>query len=78
MGNEERDLRAYARGTQMRLILGGLALAVLAGNGLIWLIYGPGAARMGLLCSLAALLPLGLIAGWLWLLDQLAGRAADE
>ncbi len=78
MGDRERDLRAYARGTQLRFILGGLALAIVVGNGLIWLIYGPGAARMGLLCSLAALFPLGLIAGWLWLLDQLAGRAADE
>jgi hypothetical protein len=58
-----QDLRAYARRTQVGLALGGLALLLLVGDGLVWLIYGQEAAGLAVLCSLLGLSPLVLI--WL-------------
>lgn len=70
-----RDLRKYMRDTNLRLILGGLLLLIFIGGGLIWLIYGAGAAAMGLLCILAAFLPIGLILSFLGLSDWIVKRA---
>jgi hypothetical protein len=56
-----RDLREYARQTNARLGIGAFLLLFVVGLGLIYLIYGPGAAMMGLLCLLAGLTPLILI-----------------
>jgi hypothetical protein len=56
-----RDLRRYARSTQLRLILGGLALVIFVGGGLVWWLYGPRAAAMALLCTLAGLAPVLMI-----------------
>jgi hypothetical protein len=58
-----RDLRRYAQQTNARLILGGILLLFLVGDGLIYIIYGREAAIMGLICLLAGLSPLLLI--WL-------------
>lgn len=68
------DLRKYASQTTFRIVLGALLLLFTVGIGLIWLIYGPGAAMMGFLCLLGALLPIGLV--WLALfgLDKLVKR----
>ncbi len=70
-----RDLRKYMRDTNVRLIAGALLLLFIVGDGLIWLIYGPGAAVMGLLCILAALVPIGLILLLLELSDWIVKRA---
>lgn len=70
-----RDMRAYAGGTQLRLIAGGLFLALAVGTLLVRLIYGPDAGRSALICTLLALLPLGLIWGLLSLLGWIARRA---
>jgi hypothetical protein len=70
-----RDLKKYMRGTNLRLILAGLLLLIFVGGGLIWAIYGAGAAAMGLLCILAAFLPIGLILFLLGLLDWIVKRA---
>ena len=56
-----RDLRKYSRGTNLRLALGAFILLFVVGVGLIWLIYGEGAAGMGLVCLLAALFPVILV-----------------
>ena len=56
-----KDLRKYARDTNIRMALGAFILLFVVGVGLIWAIYGQGAAGMGLLCLLAALLPIILI-----------------
>lgn len=56
-----RDLRKYSRETYLRLALGAFILLFVVGVGLIWAIYGQGAAGMGLLCLLAALVPIILI-----------------
>ena len=70
-----RDLRDYVKGTNVRLIFGALALLFIVGDGLIWLIYGFGAAMMGLLCMLGAFLPIGLIFLFLNLTDWIVKRA---
>ncbi len=72
-----RDLRAYARSTTGRLIVGALVLLFLVGDGLIWAIYGKGPAVAALLCTALGLGPVLLVAGLLWLLDVLA-RLADR
>jgi hypothetical protein len=46
----KRDLRDYARQTSFRLIVGGILILFLVGDGLIYLIYGSAAALSGLLC----------------------------
>ena len=56
-----KDLRKYTRDTIVRLALGAFILLFVVGVGLIWVIYGEGAAGMGLACLLAALLPIILI-----------------
>jgi hypothetical protein len=70
-----RDLRSYMKGTNVRLIVGALALLFIVGDGLIWLIYGLGAALMGLLCMLGAFVPIGLILFFLNLSDWIVKRA---
>ena len=56
-----RDLRRYAKQTNIRLIIGGIAILVIIGDGLILLFYGRDAAVLGLLCLVIALMPLLLI-----------------
>jgi hypothetical protein len=70
-----RDLRKYAKQTNVRIGIGATILLFVAGIGLIWLIYGAGAAMMGLLCLLGALVPIGLIFLSLQLLDWIQKRA---
>ena len=70
-----RDLRRYMKDTNVRLIAGALIGLFVVGDGLIWLIYGPGAALMGLLCMLGAFVPIGLILLLLNLSDWIVKRA---
>jgi hypothetical protein len=69
-----RDLRKYASQTNVQLIVGALVLLFVVGLGLIAWIYGVGAAAMGFLCLLGALVPIGLIAFFLFGLDALVKR----
>jgi hypothetical protein len=69
-----RDLRKYAKQTNVQLGIGAALLLFIVGTGLIWLIYGFGPAVMGLLCLLAALVPIGLILLSLQLLDWITKR----
>ena len=73
--NTIRDLRRYARQTSTRLLVGFGLILFLVGDGLIYAIYGQGAALMGLVCLLGALIPVGLIALALWGLEWIAKRA---
>jgi uncharacterized SAM-binding protein YcdF (DUF218 family) len=70
-----RDLRKYARQTNVRIGVGAVLLLLIVGTGLIYFIYGPGAAVSGLLCLLAGLLPIVLIFLALALLDWIQKRA---
>ena len=69
-----RDLRKYTRQTNIRLIAGALLLLFIVGNGLIYLIYGPSAALMGLLCIFAGLTPLVLVLFAILIMDWIAKR----
>nr|BAL44370.1 hypothetical protein [uncultured bacterium]BAL56568.1 hypothetical protein HGMM_F40G09C15 [uncultured Chloroflexota bacterium] len=73
-----RDLRKYARETQKRLLLGALVLLFLVGTGLIYLIYGRGAASMALLCLTIGMIPVLLIFFAFWVLDWIVRRASRE
>jgi hypothetical protein len=70
-----RDLRKYMQDTNVRLVVGALLLLFIVGDGLIWLIYGFGAAVMGLLCMFGAFVPIGLILFFLNLSDWIVKRA---
>lgn len=76
--NRSRDLRAYARQTNTRLVLGALLLLFLLGDGLIYIIYGKGAALMGLTCILGGMVPIVLVVVILSLLDWIQKRANPE
>ena len=58
-----RDLREYARKTNLRLFAGFFIILLLIGDGLIYWFYGTAAAISGLLCIGAGAAPLLLI--WL-------------
>jgi magnesium-transporting ATPase (P-type) len=69
-----RDLRKYAAQTNVQLFGGALLVLFLVGLGLIAWLYGPGAALMGFLCLLGALVPIGLIAFFMFGLDLIVKR----
>lgn len=70
-----RDLRKYARQTNVRLGVGAVLLLLVVGTGLIYYIYGPSAAVGGLLCLMGALVPIALILLFLAILDWIQKRA---
>jgi len=73
-----RDLRKYTQDTNVRLISGGLILLFVVGLGLIWWVYGFGAAVFGFMCMLGALVPIGLILLLLNLSDWILKRAGRD
>ena len=73
-----RDLREYARKTNVQLAVGAFLLLFVVGIGLIYLIYGPGAAMFGLLCLLAGLFPIVLILIFLAIADWIVKRAGRD
>ncbi len=74
----KRDLREFARQTNIRLLAGAVLLLFGAGLALIYFIYGAGAALAGLLCLLGALVPIGLILGSLYGMDWIVKRARPK
>lgn len=70
-----RDLRKYMRDTNVRIGVGAVLLLFIVGLGLIWAIYGFGAAVSGLLCLLGAFVPIALILFALYGLDWIVKRA---
>jgi magnesium-transporting ATPase (P-type) len=68
------DLRKYTSQTNVQLIAGALLLLFIVGLGLIAWLYGVRAALMGFLCLLGALVPIGLIAFFLFGLDLIVKR----
>jgi len=61
-----RDLRGFAKQTNLRLLIGFILLLVIVGDGLIYFFYGRNAAIMGLVCLLLGLGPAVII--WLVLI----------
>ena len=73
-----RDLRKYAKDTNVRIGGGAVLLLFIVGVGLIWAIYGFGAAVSGMLCILAGLIPVGLIFLVFFGLDWIVKRANTD
>lgn len=73
-----RDLRKYANQTNTRLIVGGILVLLIIGDGLIWVIYGGGAAITGLLCIGAGLFPILIIIGILAVMEWIVKRNRQE
>lgn len=73
-----RDLRDYARKTNVQLGMGAFFLLFLVGLGLIYLFYGKEAAVLGFFCLLATMLPIALILLFLLLTDWIVKRAGRE
>lgn len=76
------DLRRHRERTDRNLLLGFFALLFIVGGGLIWLIYGAGAAFFGLGCMAVGAVLVGvvllLMLGLQWLSDWLERRALGE
>ena len=70
-----RDLRKYAQDTSVQLGVGAFLLLFIVGDGLIYFIYGKSAALMGLLCLLAGVAPVLIIALFMILLNWIVKRA---
>jgi hypothetical protein len=77
-GRKIRDLRAYSRGTFIRLGLFGILLIFVVGNLLIRWIYGPEAFGLSLSCMSVALIPGIMIVGLLALMNWVVKRARDD
>ena len=71
----KRDLRKDMKDTNTRILIGAFFLLFVIGIGLIWAIYGGGAAVTAFLCLLGATVPIGLIFLSLFGLDWIVKRA---
>ncbi len=76
--NLKRDLREFARQTNIRLIAGAFVLLFGVGLGLIYVIYGAGAAMTGLLCLVGGFVPIALILILLYAMDWIVKRARPK
>ncbi len=74
----KRDLREYARQTNVQLAVAAFVLLFGVGIGLIYIIYGPGAAAVGFLCLLGGLVPIALILLALFGMDWIVKRARPK
>ena len=77
MTRPTRDLRKYARITQIRILLGALLLLFGVGGILIYVFYGLGGAAMGVVCLAVALAPVILIMLALWGLERAAQHGRE-
>ena len=73
-----RDLRKYARQTNVRLFAGFILLLLVVGIGLIYRFYGAGGAILGLICLGAGLAPLILIGLILLGMEWVVKRANQD
>jgi hypothetical protein len=69
-----KDLREYARQTTIQLIVGGVILLLVVGEGLIYMFYGIGGAITGLMCIGGGLIPVVLIIAILYLMEWIVKR----
>jgi len=74
----KRDLRKFARETNVQLAVGAFVLLFGLGIALIYFIYGAGAALIGFLCLLGGLVPIALITAWLYGIDWILKRARPK
>jgi hypothetical protein len=74
----KRDLRKYAKNTNVRLFIGFILILFVVGDVLIYILYGRGAAITGLLCLFGGMLPIALIFGLLLLIEAVARKANEK
>jgi len=72
-----RDLRKYARQTNIQLSIGFLLILFLVGDGLIYIIWGREAAVMGIVCILAGLAPMVAVFLILWGMEVIVKKNDD-
>jgi len=72
------DIRKYSKTTTTRLVLGVILIILFIGTGLIYLIYGPAAAGLGLTCLLGAGIPIALIFIFLTILERVVKKNRAE
>lgn len=73
-----RDLRDYARKTNIRLGVGALLLLFIVGLGLVYLFFGQEAAGLGFMCLLAGLSPVVLILVTFFFIDRIMRNAGRK
>ena len=73
-----RDLRRFARQTNLQIALGAILILLIVGIGLVWYFYGGVAAGAGLLCVIVGLSPVVLILLVLLALDWILKGAGRE
>ena len=73
-----RDLRRFARQTNLQIALGAVLILLIVGIGLVWYFYGGAAAGAGFLCLIAGLAPVVLILLVLLALDWILKGAGRE
>jgi len=73
----KKNLRQYMKQTRTRLMIGFLALVFIIGDGLVYIFYGRESFLMALLCTGLALMPVLLVALWLWVMEILTKRLRD-
>jgi hypothetical protein len=71
---QTHNLREYHTQTKFRLVIWFIVLLFTLGLGLIWLIYGERAALLGFFCLLAAGIPIGLIALFLFGVEKIVKK----
>jgi hypothetical protein len=74
----KRDLREFAKQTNIQLAIGAFVLLFGVGIGLIYFIYGQGAAVVGILCLFGSLIPIALIMLSLYGIDWFIKRARPK
>lgn len=73
-----RDLRRYARQTNIRLLFGFILILFLIGIGLIYVFYGRQAALLGVFCMIFGLSPLVIIWMSLAVIEWIVKRANQD
>jgi energy-converting hydrogenase Eha subunit E len=73
-----RDLRKYIRQTNFRLVIGAFILLFVVGDGLIYLFYGSRAALLGLVCLLAGMTPVVMVALIILIMDLIGKHVNRE
>ena len=73
-----RDLRRYARQTNIRLLIGGVVILFLVGDGLVYIIYGQSAAILGFICILFGLSPILFVGLILFTIEWLVNRYNNQ
>ena len=73
-----RDLREYAKQTNIRLAIGAVLLLFVVGVGLITWIYGGNAGGLAFTCLLAALAPVALIVFIFFAIDWILRHARPK